>query len=98
MQQIAANDYKQFGILLLNDHNGSQMRIMEREKPNDPVGITTSVFETWLQGEAGEGPRTWRTLVKCLQGIKQNTLADDITNMFTTLETNKCKMCYVHTV
>ena len=83
IERIAGTgDYHQFGIHLLVDNDGSQMRVLEQDNPNDSVGIVRETLRKWIQGKSGLTPATWKTLIKCLQDKILNTLADDIENFF----------------
>ena len=83
IQRIAGTgDYHQFGIHLLVDNDGSQMRVLEQDNPNDSVGIVRETLRKWIQGKSGLTPTTWKTLIRCLQDKKLNTLTDDIENFF----------------
>ena len=68
-----ANDYQNFGILLLNDEMGNRIRSIERTQQN-PVDITVDILRQWLQG-SGRLPVTWQILVECLREEKLNTAA-----------------------
>ena len=71
-----ATDYKLFGTQLLEDSDGSEVRIIEM-KHQDPVDITVEILEKWLQGR-GRMPITWQTFVQCLRDTDLNVLANNI--------------------
>jgi len=80
-EEIAAK-YVRFGIFLLEDRNGSRVKIMAHKYLNNPVQINTEILQEWLTGR-GKQPVTWATIVEALHSIKLSTLAGDIS-------TSKC--------
>ena len=77
-----ATKYVQFGTFLLDDRNGSRVKIMAHKHLNDAERINTEILQEWLTGR-GKQPVTWATLVEVLQDIELSTLAGDIS-------TSKC--------
>lgn len=65
-------DFHTFGILLLEDNNGSKISAIENEMLNNAEKITYRIFTLWLNGK-GKQPVTWSTLVSvlCNTGLKQ---------------------------
>ena len=63
-----------FGIVLLNDADGSQIDIIVSEFREDPYRINQEILKIWLQGRGG-GPVT---LVKVLKTIDLKVLAQSI--------------------
>jgi len=72
-------DYVKFGILLLEDKNGHEVKGIEASKRFVPVDITVEILRYWLKGK-GRKPVTWQTLVECLRYTGLNVLADEIEN------------------
>ena len=72
-----ATKYVQFGTFLLDDRNGSRVKIMAHKHLNDAERINTEILEEWLTGR-GKQPVTWATLVEVLRDIELSTLAGDI--------------------
>ena len=72
-----ATKYVQFGTLLLDDQNGSKVKIIARKNHYDAEQINTEILQEWLTGR-GKNPVTWTILVEVLRGIKLSTLAGDI--------------------
>ena len=72
-----ANDYSNFGILILDDKRGSKVAAIAETKQGDSVAITVEILRQWLQGK-GRMPVTWLTLIKCLRDTVLNVLSDDI--------------------
>ena len=69
--------YVQFGTFLLNDRNGSRIKIMARIHHYDAEEINTEILQEWLTGK-GKQPVTWATLVKLLRDIELTALAGEI--------------------
>ena len=72
-----ATKYVQFGTFLLDDRNGSKVKIIARKKHYDAEQINIEIFQEWLIGR-GIMPVTWTTLVEVLCDIELSTLAGDI--------------------
>ena len=69
--------YRQFGILLLNDPNGSRVKnIIHKHQQEGPENINMEILQEWVEGR-GE-PLTWEILVKTLEDIGLKILAKDI--------------------
>ena len=77
-----ATKYVQFGTFLLDDRNGSRVKIMAHEHLNDAEQVNIAILQEWLIGR-GKKPVTWTALVEVLRDIELSTLAGDI-------ETVKC--------
>ena len=75
-QQIGTN-YKQFGILLLNDHTGAIVDGIAHQHLKNPVDINIEILQQWIKGK-GRKPVTWRTLTVSLQKAGMPNLANDI--------------------
>ena len=71
------NDYKHFGIQLLEDSKGVKIKGIETSKLGDPVRITVEILSRWLLGK-GRTPVTWRTFVECLRESGLNVPANYI--------------------
>ena len=69
--------YVQFGAFLLDDRNGSRVKVIAHKHLNDAEQISTEILQEWLIG-SGKQPVTWATLVKVLRDIRLFTLADEI--------------------
>ena len=72
-----ATKYVQFGTFLLDDRNGSRVKIMARKHHYDAEQINIEILQEWLTGR-GKQPVTWATLVEVLRDIELSTLAGDI--------------------
>ena len=72
-----ANNYVPFGTNLLDDTNGSKLKIMARKHHYDAKQINTEILYKWVTGR-GKQPVTWATLIEVLHEIELSTLAADI--------------------
>ena len=72
-----ATKYVEFGTFLLDDRNGSRVKIMARKHHYDAERINTEILQEWLTGR-GKQPVTWATLVEVLYDIELSTLAGEI--------------------
>ena len=69
--------YSDFGVMLLEDDDGSKMNNIEKEKRGNVLDIVHHIFMLWRQGK-GRQPVTWATLIAVLQDIGLDTLAQNI--------------------
>ena len=69
--------YRDFGLFLLEDHNGARIRSIAHKHNNDADQINTEVLEEWVAGK-GRHPITWKTLTQVLRDIELSTLAGEI--------------------
>ena len=75
-REIGPN-YSQFGILLLNDHNGTRVSNIEYKHRGDTVQINTEILREWATGR-GKKPVSWETLTEVLRNIGLSILASEI--------------------
>ena len=75
-QQINTN-FLNFGVLLLEDENGANVRSIIHKCTENPEQINMQVFEEWIAGR-GKHPVSWHTLIEVLQVIGLGALASDI--------------------
>ena len=73
--------YSEFGILLLQDADGSRVSALELTWQRDSNRISRDIVKAWLQGE-GKHPVTYATLLGCLRDAGLNSLATDIEDVF----------------
>ena len=66
-----------FGILLLEDKNGTRIQSIIHECRENPERIIMKVLQEWITGR-GKLPVSWDTLIEVLRDIDLCTLADDI--------------------
>ena len=69
--------YRNFGLLLLEDHNGARIHALAYKHNNDANEINREIIEEWVAGK-GIHPVTWKTLVQVLRDIELPTLAEEI--------------------
>ena len=69
--------YRDFGLLLLEDHNGARIRALAHKHMNDSNEINIEIIEEWVAGK-GKHPVTWKTLTQVLHDIELSTLAEEI--------------------
>ena len=69
--------YTEFGVVLLDDIDGSKITAIEREFGRNSSDINCHIFQLWLQGK-GKQPVTWATLIAVLRDIEMNQLAKSI--------------------
>ena len=72
-----APKYPDFGVLLLDDEDGSIVDSIEMKCKENPHAITREILKRWLQGR-GKGPVTYATHVKVLKQIELGVLAQSI--------------------
>ena len=69
--------YHDFGLLLLDDPNGTRVRNMELKYNQDAERINKEIFQEWATGR-GKKPVSWETLTEVLRDIELCTLASEI--------------------
>ena len=70
--------WKTLGVLLDFDDDGTELDIIDKGHPSDPIACCRVMFQHyWLKGN-GKAPCTWQTLVNLIKEADQETLADEI--------------------
>ena len=69
--------YYDFGLLLLDDPNGTRVRNMELKYREDAERINKEILQEWATGK-GKKPVSWKTLTEVLRDIELCTLASEI--------------------
>ena len=69
--------YKQFGVVLLEDGEGTIVDGIAHKNFNNPEEINIDILTQWLRGK-GRKPVTWRTMINTLEEIGLKTMAEDI--------------------
>ena len=69
--------YHEFGLLLLEDHNGARIHALAHKHMNDANEINIEIIEEWVAGK-GIHPINWKTLTEVLRDIELSTLAEEI--------------------
>ena len=75
--QEIGTKYSQFGIQLLNDHNGTRVQSIEHFYLKDSEEINRKIIQDWVAGK-GKKPVNWKTLTEVLHDIELRTLASEI--------------------
>lgn len=75
IQKVAAGDYMTFGMLLLQDENGEEVGIIEKDYIHKGAeGITQAIIKKWLA--TGADNCTYQHLKECLRQSGLGALAD----------------------
>ena len=69
--------YHDFGLLLLDDRNGTRVCNMELKYNQDAERINKEILQEWATGR-GKKPVSWETLTEVLRDIELCTLASEI--------------------
>ena len=77
LAEEVSTKHNEFGLLLLNDSNGTRVRSMEHKHREDAKRINTEMLREWATGR-GRKPVTWETLTEVLHDIGLHTLASEI--------------------
>ena len=72
-----APNWRGLGILLDFDEAGTQLDIIEKAHPVDPVACCQAMFQHWVKGN-GVRPCSWNTLIELLEDCDQQALAKEI--------------------
>ena len=75
VQTIAAGDYMTFGMCLLQDENGDEVELIEKDYiGKGAAGITQAILKKWLKIDAPT--RTYQHLIECLKQSELGALAE----------------------
>ena len=75
-ETIAAGNYTTFGMFLLQDDNGDEVKLI-KEDHRGAKDITEAIIQKWLA--SGTPTRTYQHLIECLEQSGLGTLAEHIT-------------------
>ena len=78
IQEIAAQGYIKFGMHLLRDEDGKEVRVIGKNHKDDVEDVVRAIIEKWLA--SSEAPRTYQHLIECLRLSELGALADLIAN------------------
>ena len=79
VQKIAAHDYTTFGMYLLQDENGEEVDIIEKDHISKGAeSVTKEILKKWLTSDAPT--RTYQHLIECLRQSELGALAELIAN------------------
>ena len=76
IETVAAGDYVTFGMCLLQDENGKQVRLIKKDNEG-AKDITEAILYKWLT--SGAHTQTYQHLIECLEQSELGTLAEQIT-------------------
>ena len=84
IETVAAGDYKTFGMSLLQDENGEQVKLIKKDNEG-AKDITEEILQKWLT--SGAAPtRTYQHLIECLRQSELGALAEKIAAITLTVE------------
>ena len=79
VQRIASHDYTTFGMCLLQDENGEEVALIEKNHINKGAeSVTQAILQKWLTSDAPT--RTYQHLIECLRQSELGALAELIAN------------------
>ena len=79
VQKIAAHDYTTFGMCLLQDENGEEVALIEKDHIiRGAESVTQAILQKWLTSDALT--RTYQYLIECLRQSELGGLAELIGN------------------
>ena len=75
VQKIAAHDYTTFGMHLLQDENGEEVALIEKDHISKGAeSVTKAIIQKWLKSDSPT--RTYQHLIKCLRQSGLGALAE----------------------
>ena len=88
IQTIGAGDYMTFGMCLLQDENGMEVELIEKNNINKGAeGVTQAILKKWLT--SGASTHTYKHLIECLRQSEMDALADNIAGIYMSLQSIK---------
>ena len=86
VQKIAARDYTTFGMCLLQDENGEEVDLIEKDHISKGAeNVTKAILQKWLTSDSPTC--TYQHLIGCLRESELGALAELIANTVTTMGT-----------
>ena len=84
IETIAAGNYKNFGMYLLQDKNGAMVDLIEKDllRFTGAATITQAIIKKWLTSDAPT--RTYQHLIECLRLSDLGALAQQLSEADTT--------------
>ena len=77
VQTIAAHDYTTFGMCLLQDENGEEVALIEKDHiSKGAASVTEAILQKWLTSDAPT--RTYQHLIECLSLSELGALAEQL--------------------
>ena len=82
VQKIAAHDYTTFGMCLLQDENGEEVALIEKDHLSKGAeSVTQAILQKWLTSDAPTC--TYQHLIECLKQSELGALAELIERTIT---------------
>lgn len=75
--KVIGSEYDLFGIVLLNDADGSIVEMISDDCHHRPEKIAMEILKRWIRG-GGKQPKTWGTLIDTFCNIGMTELASRI--------------------
>ena len=72
--------YSDFGVLLLNDEDGSFVESVANDLHRDSTAINCKILREWSNGRENAKPFEWRSLIETLKEIGLKRLASEVEN------------------
>ena len=85
-------DYRSFGICLLNDKTGNRVAIAAENNRGNVGHTNNSIFNRFIIGD-GKKPMNWRSFIECLETTGLCSLVEDILQHMNTREQGNMKNC-----
>ena len=79
IETVAAGDYVTFGMCLLQDENGEQVKLIKKDNEG-AKDITEAILQKWLTS-GGAPTRTYQHLIECLEQSELGALAEKIADI-----------------
>ena len=77
VKKIAAHDYTTFGMYLLQDENGEEVDLIEKDHISKGAeSVTKEILKKWLTSDAPT--RTYQHLIECLRQSELGALAEQL--------------------
>ena len=86
VQTIASHDYTTFGMCLLQDENGQEVDLIEKDNMGKGAeSVTRAIIQKWLEN-GDKSTLTYQHLIECLRQSELGALADHLIAANTTSE------------
>jgi hypothetical protein len=80
IHQRVGDRYQLFGVLLLNDKDGTKVASLDHQHKGKCEGIVMDILREWIQGNGV--PSTWPELVQALNESDLNDLAKEVATRY----------------
>ena len=75
----SAVEYRQIGIILLNDNSGAIVSSITKAAYGQPETAIEMVYQRWI---CQHEDHSWKKLIQCFRDVQLNSLAKDIEQHF----------------